>query len=777
MSRPTQILLIALFAALPAVASDPDLVELRGTVRDHQGRAVARATITADDGGPAAVSDREGSFTLALEAGTHSLRVSHPAYQTLLHQVAAGDPATVELVLTPLAFAEAITVSAIRAGDEVPVTKRNLDLEEIEERSYGQDVPFLLTHTPSITSYSDSGTGQNYSYFSLRGIHQTRINMTLDGAPLNDPAENALYFNNFGDFSSYVDSIQIQRGVGTSTVGSPSYGGSINFASARLTEEGETRATIGLGSYGTGRASAAWQSGWLDNGLALYARASFDENDGYRERSGVRHNTVFASAAHRGERSELKLTSFSGRERTQLSFLAVDPATLERNPRANPLDEAERDRFGQDFAQLRYLRTLAGEMTLTASLYYNGAQGWFRLWDDREAGPPAAQNDLLEFSIDGHFIGSMITLNRDRARLRTTWGLHHNDFRRDHFLDVEGERQYENTGFKRETNAFVKVGYDLGRWHLFADAQVRHADFRYRGDVDLGSVDWTFFDPKLGFRYRLSDHSSLYASIGKASREPTRMDLLLGEDNATVAHDLEAVRPEQVVDLEAGINHQTSRLWLQANLYAMEFHDEIAATGELSDIGLPLRQNVERSYRRGLELDLRWTAARRFTVTLAANLSRNRIREWTQFYDVYDAAGNYLASEPRLHRDVPPLLTPEVVVNPGLDYVRGDLSLSLLGRWVGESHLDNTGNDDFRTPSYFQLDLRGSLRLDRWPSLARSRISLQVNNLLDRDDLYPSGYSYLFFTREEGGRDAPGGIPYYYPLADRNFVLTLDFRL
>jgi iron complex outermembrane recepter protein len=768
MRRPHLAAVLLLISAATTAAFAAEL-ELSGQVTDHRGHPVADATVTVDD--RATVSDRQGAFSLAVEPGAHVLRVVHPAYETLRRElVLDGAPEALTLRLAPIAVPETITVSAVRAGDEVPVTKKNLDAEDLEKLHYGQDMPFLLTATPSVTSYSDSGIGNNYSYFSLRGIHQTRINMTLDGAPLNDPAENALYFSNFVDFTSFLGSVQIQRGVGTSTVGSPSYGGSINFESVRLSQEPEATARLGFGSYGTRRATASYQSGFLDNGLAFYGRASINETDGYRERSGVEQHTFFLSAARQGERSHLKLTSFSGRERSELSYLAVDPDTLAVSPRFNPLDEAETDRFGQDFAQLRATRALGGDRTLAASIYYNGAQGVFRIWDD-----PVAQTNLYEYSIDGHTVGAMVHVSEHHERLSLSYGVHHADFRRDHFLDVAGLEQYRNTGFKRETNAFLKAGYDLGRWHLFGDAQVRHADFRYRGDLDLGAVDWTFFDPKLGVRYRLSGGASVYASIGKASREPTRMDLLLGEDDATVRHDLEAVEPEQVVDFEVGFNAAGAGYSLAVDVYAMEFHDEIAATGELSDIGLPLRQNVDRSFRRGLEIDWLWNVSRRFTLTHNSTWSRNRIREWTQFYDVYGADGSYLGSEARVHRDVRPLLTPEVIVNQGVAFEDGGLSLALLGRFVGASQLDNTDNPDFRTPSYFQLDFRGALALERWAAFGKPRISLHVNNVLDRDDIYPSGYSYLFFSRVDG-HDAIDGIPFYYPLAPRNFVVTLDFE-
>lgn len=255
------------------------------------------------------------------------------------------------------------------------------------------------------------------------------------------------------------------------------------------------------------------------------------------------------------------------------------------------------------------------------------------------------------------------------------------------------------------------------------------------------------------------------------------MDLLLGEDNATVPHDLEAVRPEEVLDFELGVDLNTPRLALQANLYAMEFTNEIALTGELSEIGLPLRVNVEDSYRRGLETDLRWKMSPSWSLIQSANLSRNRISEWTQFYDVYDEQGAWIGSEPITYKDVPPLLTPDVVVNLGAEWARREISVALMGRYVADSHLDNTGLDEFRLPAYTNLDLRASVGLGRWWSAAQPRIVLFVNNLIDNQDQYPSGYSYQFINRSNSGGDSLDGIPFYYPLATRNVVVSLELDL
>lgn len=763
-------LAVIVVAAVSAQAADSATFQVEGVVLDRSGVAIEGAAVSVL-GQAATASGPDGGFAIALGPGAWEIEVSHPAHRTVRRRIeVVGNVLGLRIELPPaMSVSDLITVTGVRAGEEVPVTKRNFDREEIEDLNFGQDVPQLLQYTPSLTWYSDSGLGSNYSYFSLRGIQQTRISMTFDGVPLNDPAESAVYFNNFHDFTSAVDSIQIQRGVGTSSVGAAAYGGSVNFASAGFSPDPGGDLRLAAGSYGTTRASAGFQSGLLLDRFSVSGRVSYSRTDGYRDHSGSEHHTFFLNAGWQGENSTLKLVSFSGREESQLAYLAVDPQTLERNPRFNPLDEEDRDSFGQDLVQLQYTRELGARTALTASLYYNGADGWFQLWDD-----PVAQTNLLRFGIDQSHVGSLVAVTTGTEKLTGTFGAQYTDFEGDHTLHVGEERQYLNTGFKTIANVFAKAEYRLGPWLLFGDLQLRWAEFEYRGDVELGSVGWTFFDPKVGARRVLTPGLSLYASVGQAQREPTRLDMLLGEDNATVPHDLEAVRPERVVDLEAGVNYNAHRLAVQANLYWMDFDNEIALSGELSDIGLPLRRNVDESYRRGLEVDLRWVVAPRWTVTNSTTLSRNRIREWIQFYDVYDSDGEWIDIEAVAHRDVPPLLTPELIINQGVEWARGNWSAAATGRYIADSHLDNTGSDRFIAPSYFNLDLRASVMLGRWWANGRPKITMYVNNALDDRRQYPSGYSYQYVTRSPGGDRVLSGTPYYYPLASRNFVVTLD---
>jgi len=341
---------------------------------------------------------------------------------------------------------------------------------------------------------------------------------------------------------------------------------------------------------------------------------------------------------------------------------------------------------------------------------------------------------------------------------------------------VGGARSYTNTGRKNEVSSFLKATWDQGRTRLWADAQVRYARFEYQGDEPLGSVSWAFFNPKLGARFEATPGLGLYASIGRMSREPARSDMLNGEDNATLPYDLEAVEPERVVDVEAGVELRRGKLALRADVYAMEFENEIALSGELSEIGLPVRRNAGRSHRRGVELDVAYSPTPRWRFGANASWSRNRIEHWTQFYDVYDADGVWIDSASIVHDDVPPLLTPQTILNGRVEWKpTAEISLLAAGRYVGEAQLDNTGNPDFRTPDYFNLDLQASLSLRKLVRHGEPRIRVQATNLLDDGRIWPAGYSYLFFTRE-AGQDTLGGTSYYYPQATRSVYVTLDLR-
>src|SRR5262245_37020119 len=291
-------------------------------------------------------------------------------------------------------------------------------------------MPFLLKDVPSVTQYSDAGNGSGYAYLFLRGIPQTRLNVTLDGVPLNEPEDSALYFVDFADFASSLESLQVQRGVGTSSVGTASYAGSVNFASVDLAERARLEGRVGTGSFGTTRATLGLQSGVIGPRLRFYARGSWQETDGFRDRSGVDQKSVFYGASRQDDRSFLKVFGFVGREETQLAFLAVEPAVLEQDLRFNPMSPEEKDRFGQQFVQAQYTRFLSAHTSLAGQLYYNGAGGFYRIWADPE------HSQLYQYDLDWHFVGGLATFRHVEGPLDLTAGAHVNGYESDHAREV-----------------------------------------------------------------------------------------------------------------------------------------------------------------------------------------------------------------------------------------------------------------------------------------------------------------------------------------------------
>ncbi|MEW6369207.1 MAG: TonB-dependent receptor [Acidobacteriota bacterium] len=751
------------------------LIEVTGTVRDAAGRPIAGAVVALEGGSASTHTDRDGSFRLPARLGQVTITASGIGYQPAAARVVVSEatpPVELSLRAVPQ-WTESVVVQAIRADESASVTKTDIDRDRIEQLHYGQEVTFLLNASPSINQYADSGIAAGYSYFQLRGIQQTRVNMTFDGVPLNDSEDSYVYFSNYANLAGSLESIQIQRGVGSSTIGAASYAGSINFESLIPSESKEVDLQLGTGSFGTNRGSIGIQSGRLGKSLRFYARGSCHTTDGFREHSGVDQGSVFFGASHEGRGSMLNVTGFVGRERTQLAYLATEKDILDEDLRFNPLSSEERDRFGQQMIQATWSRSTGASSTLSFQGYYQSVGGWYRIWD----GPQ--RDSLYEYSVTWRAAGASAVFRRDERPLRFTIGLHLDDFESRHSRDiVDVGRQYENRGAKNETSGFLKLGYRAGRWHLYADAQLRSPRFGYRGDAGQRTKRWTFFNPKAGVRYDVTAGLGVYASLGQTTREPTRSDLLSGQDNAAVLPDFDSVKPERVTDLELGIDYRRSKLTLLANLYAMEFRNEIALTGELSEIGLPLRRNVGESYRRGLEIDLLWRVVPRLAIRCLGNLSSNRIHAWRQFFDVYDAEGKLVGSESRDYRNREPLLTPTTIANLGLDLSATSwLSVGATGRYVARAYLDNVNDESLTTPSYFNLDTTASLDLSRWIHSGRPRIRVFLNNILNDEVILPNGYSYLYLVRGAGGTGRPSGIPYYYPLATRSIFVTLDVSL
>lgn len=627
---------------------------------------------------------------------------------------------------------EAVTVAAIRARDDAAVSAKTLTAAELERRSFGQDVPLVLQGTPSLTSYSETGNYWGYSYIRMRGVDQSRINLTLDGIPLNDPEDQVLYFTDFPDLTNSISSIQIQRGVGTSAPGTASYGGSINFQTVPVaTTRRAGQVQLQGGSFGSTRASAEYASGLGSNGLAVYGRLSALQSTGYRRHSGAEGRSGFLSAAYVGKRDILKFTALAGLFADTLAYVGASVTELTQDRRFNPLRRDEVDRFGEQVAALSYTRYLGASSSASATAYRISARGNYDVCISRCDQPVA---DLWNFHLDFAWYGAIAAWNYERNRARASVGVNANTYARDHYAYARPDlvqQLYFNTGHKDDASAFAKLAYDIGRLTVFGDLQERHAEFRYTPDANAaippGSIAWSFLNPKVGATLRLTSTLSTYASFGINSREPARSDMFAGFDNLDTSNvafvgAFGRVRPERAHDLEAGVKYRGRSWWMDADAFVMQFKNEILPVGKLSYIGTPLRTNVDASWRRGVELDLGAQPMERLRLSVTATAMRARIVDYTD-----DETG-------QSYHNVEPLLTPRFLTSQRatVDLTRA-LSVTLVSRYYGRAQLTNSGDPSLVLPSYNVADASVD-----WTVGAYS-LSLYANNLANSHG-YASGH-------------------------------------
>lgn len=651
---------------------------------------------------------------------------------------------------------EAVTVTAIRARPNGPVSARVVTAQELERRSFGQDLPLLISGAASLVSYSETGSFWGYSYIRLRGIDQSRINLTLDGIPLNDPEDQVLYFADFPDLANSINSVQIQRGVGTSAPGTASYGGSINFETipvAATVRSSEVQ--LQHGAFGSTRASAEYASGLSSSGFAVYGRVSALQSTGYRRHSGTEGRSAFLSAAYVRNRDVFKLTTLVGLFADTLAYVGASKSELAMDRRFNPLRGDEVDRFAEQVVALSYTRFIGTNTTASATAYRISAGGNYDVCVFRCDQP---QGDLWNFRLDFAWYGATSAWTWERGRARFDAGLNANTYARDHSAYARPDVTrplYLNTGHKNDASAFAKIAYDLGALTLFGDVQGRHAQFRYTPDVNAGiagdALSWDFVNPKVGATLRLSSALQGYASLGVNSREPARSDLFGGLDNvdsssASLSGSFDRVRPERVRDVETGIRLRSPRWSVEAGAFAMAFRNEILPIGRMTNIGTPLRANVRSSWRRGVEVAVESSPVHRLQVGLSVTAMGARIAD-------------YIDEETGIaYHAVEPLLTPRFLASPRLAAtLTRSLSLSLHSRFSSRGFLTNTGDATLLLPSYSVTDAS----LD-WTRGSR-RLSIYVNNLTN--------------TPAYSGGHVSGGIARYYVLAPVNLFLLARIGL
>ena len=678
---------------------------------------------------------------------------------------------------------EALIIQAVRASEEDAVTQSTLSPTVLNRAYQGQQPVFLLERlSPSVLTYSESGTQMaNYGGMRLRGISQERINMTLNGIPLNDMIDQGVFFSNFTDLGANFESVQIQRGVGTAPNGLASYAGSVNFESFRLKDRKQGgELNLGVGSFNTYRLHGNVSTGLVDNRWSMYGSYSSLSSDGYKDNTSTSAYSFFLSGAYFGEKHLFKFNAFDANSKNGLGYLATALSDLETNPRINYLNPNDTDDFGQRLFQLQHSVNLTAETSLQSSLYYGSAGGdYFYSYDDGSGG--LAQ---INYPLYNDQYGLMTTFYYETDDWKLSSGLHAYRFDRINEESVTPnftEPYYQESSTKQELSWFGSATWQLEQLRLQADLQLRstslkvNPDYSFMGMPSEGdlSYDWNFFNPRLGVHWEHTTSLSSYVSMGRMGREPTKIDIFGGfsltADNFESAANTQ-FGPEYVNNIESGIRWNRSQISLSGNLFYMDFVDEIAPIGEVLAFGVQKRENIASSSRYGLEVE--WLAILKPMASGfeggderkgSTRRKKGMVLSWEG--NLTWMKGNitsFSTPDGTTYTDRSPIFSPEWMVNQALMLdVSTHWSLRVEGRYVSESFMELTNNPAFTVPAYrvmnAQLMWKGSrmdIRFDAYNLLDVPYYSLGNPVDIDFDGtndepgyLVNAGQSFLISTR------------------------------
>lgn len=779
---------------LPCVAMAQ--IAVTGKVTTNNQNSLPGATIKLKSRSTTIISDDNGNYSLSLAPGKYVFSVSYLGYKTEEKSVDLNMNTVLNFNLSTQSFiGDEVVVSATRASKNMATTFKNLDKAALEKNNLGQDLPYLLNQTPSVVVSSDAGTGIGYTGIRIRGSDATRINVTVNGIPLNDAESQGSYFINLPDLASSVDNIQIQRGVGTSTNGAGAFGASLNIQTTTRRDSAYAELNNTFGSYNTWKNTVNLGTGLINNKFSFDGRLSRIKSDGYVDRAFSNLKSFFVSGAYYGKKDILRANVFSGAEKTYQAWNGISEEQLKIDRRHNDFTyDNQTDNYQQDHYQLFYTRTLGSQFTANAALHYTYGRGFYEEYvagetlSDYNIKPitigttTITKSDLVRrLWLDNDFYGVTYSLNyTPNNDLNFILGGAYNEYDGKHFdeviwakyanYDASGSlrhRYNDNDAFKTDFNTFARVNYQVKKFSIFADLQYRNVYYSYFGKDLAGNpaqqnATLNFFNPKAGLTYRLNEKSNVYASVAIGNKEPNRRDFTDSNVNSRP-------KSESLTDIEAGYRTQLSNISLGINGYAMLYKDQLINTGELNEVGGKTRQNVPDSYRAGIEVDGRWQISNNFYWAATATFSRNKIKEFTEYiYDKADVTNNTVLIN--TYKDTNISLSPSIIASSEIGYgIIKNGEVAFISKYVGKQNLDNTGAASRTLSSFFVNDIRLSYHT-AFMGVKNIGISLLANNVFSK--LYENNggsYSYLY----DGALDRGN---YYYPQATRNFLLSLNVK-
>ncbi len=767
-------------------------------------------------------TDNEGHFAFTnLAAGEYQLQVSYVGYQSFQQTINIPAVSFLQISLTETPYLQdEVIVMATRAGKDAPLAYSEIDKEELAQLNMGKDMPYLLEGMPSVVTTSDAGAGVGYTGIRIRGSDPTRVNVTLNGIPYNDSESQGVYWVNLPDMVSSVESIQVQRGVGTSTNGAGAFGASINIQTTGLNEKPYATIDNAFGSFNTRKHTLTAGTGLMNEAFTVDARLSRIYSDGYLDRASADLSSYYLSAGYYGKSSLLKLNIFSGKEVTYQAWYGTPEARVKNDRQGmqdyiarNGLSPAEADNllnsgrtynyytydnevdnYLQTHYQLLYSQDITDDFMLSTALHYTHGEGYYEqykadqnLSDYGFSGPVVGgirvdttdlirrrwlNNDFYGFTFSGHY--------QPGNRLELTLGGAWNAYDGDHYgeiiwAEITGnagirDRYYDNNGYKTDFNIYLKGSYAItNSLAAYADIQYRTINYTLTGiDNDRLPIDgqymYQFVNPKAGINYRLAPGTNVYLSYSVGNKEPVRTDFIDSPDGSLP-------EPETLHDIEFGYKKVNDKLRLNANFYYMYYQNQLVLTGELNDTGSPLRTNVNSSYRTGLELEANYAFTPQLSLMANATFSKNIINNFTEV--IYDYGQNWDEYNTiRIdHGNTNISFSPEIIAGGTIRYqpVSG-LAINWAHRYVGDQYLDNTSNEARKLAGYYLSDLRINYAFSAL-KMKSIGLNLAIYNLFN--NLYEAN-GYTFGYRGGGAEIREN---FYYPQAGINFMAGITLKL
>ncbi|WP_264548852.1 TonB-dependent receptor [Flavobacterium sp. N2820] len=680
-----------------------------------------------------------------------------------------------------------VIVSSVRAKDKNPITYTNVTAAEIAPRNLGQDIPVLLNYLPSVVTTTDAGNGVGYTYMRVRGSDGSRINVTLNGVPFNDSESQGTFFVNLPDFASSLESVQLQRGVGTSTNGAGAFGASLNMQTKSFQEKAYAEVSNSAGSFATRKHTLAFGTG-LHNNFEMNARISNIASDGFIDRASSNMFGYFFNANYITEKSQVKFLAFGGKEKTYQAWYGIEDVDKLKNDRTfNPAGmytdefgntqfyDNETDNYWQNHFQLHWSEKWSEKWISNAALHYTIGKGYFEQYREDEN---LADYNLPDFNgnstsdlvrkrwLENDFFGATFSLNYRSPKTDFLIGGAANRYLGKHFGEVvwtqnyipNQNRYYDDFGNKDDVNFYTKASYNItNKLNLFTDLQYRMV-FYEATSVKFSDVNDTFrfFNPKAGLSYQLNAKNSFYGYFGIANKEPRRDDYENG-----------SVKPERLFDYELGWKYTTQKVKISANAFYMNYKDQLVLTGALNDVGSPIFTNSGKSYRVGLEVESSIAITSKLILNPNVTLSQNKNQD---FYFQRDGVLQNLGNT-----DI--AFSPNLVIGNRLTFLPiKDFQISVLSKFVSEQYMGNIDSEQSKLDAYFVNDLNVNYEWKLNKAIKSIVFSGLVNNIFDLE--YESnGYFYTY----DDDWSSPGNVTTvegtgYYPQAGINFLLGMSLK-